>query len=66
MGSVKSVYTDESRGFVLSGSYDTTIRYIYGNALFISTVQYQRVGFLVRAAERIQRPWDKKERGGPQ
>jgi len=27
VGSVKSVYTDESRGFVLSGSYDTTIRF---------------------------------------
>ena len=28
VGSVKSVYTDEKRGFVLSGSYDTTIRYV--------------------------------------
>ena len=27
VGSVKSVYTDENRGFVLSGSYDTTVRY---------------------------------------
>ena len=29
VGSVKSVFTDETRGFILSGSYDTTIRYIF-------------------------------------
>ena len=29
VGSVKSVCTDEKRGFVLSGSYDTTIRYVF-------------------------------------
>ena len=47
VGSVKSVYTDESRGFVLSGSYDTTIRYIYSHDLFLSTTQCQKVGVAV-------------------
>ena len=28
-GSVKSVYADESMGCVLSGSYDTSIRYVF-------------------------------------
>lgn len=55
VGSVKSVCTDEARGFVLSGSYDTTVRYIVNQSIINGVVYLKTYNISLRNVHMIFR-----------